>query len=62
MRAEHKVIDKVVDGLEFHGQLSLSKSLHPIPTPASSNCHAAPFRACASETLTLIKRKNPLAP
>jgi hypothetical protein len=40
MRAERKVIDKIVDGLKFHSQVSLSKSFRPIPTSASSNCHA----------------------
>jgi hypothetical protein len=29
--------------------------------PASSNCHTAPFRACASGMLTPIKRESPRA-
>jgi hypothetical protein len=62
MRAEHKATDKIVDGLKFHGQVSLPKASirHPCPRHRivipRLCAHALPKR------LTPIKHESSPAP
>jgi GNAT superfamily N-acetyltransferase len=54
------VIDRIVDGLKFHGRVSLSKSLHTGARVIELSCRA--FPRALSKHLTPIKRARPRAP